>query len=149
MRAVGRMSGFLGSMVCLALAAGVLVLPACSLGMAGQRCRAGEQRVVDEMLYFGTARPGGTVGADEWRAFVDEEIAKRLPDGFTTWDALGQSRGATGNVEREDSHVLQVIHAHDASTERALDEVVALYRKRFAQESVLRVRSRACASIGR
>ena len=40
-----------------------------------------------------------------------------------------------------------LVHADTADTERGVREVMALYRARFAQEAVLRVRLPACISL--
>ena len=105
-----------------ALSLAVLLLAACA---STQVC---------DTLYFGTAKPGGgEVTEAEWRAFVDDTLVVRFPKGFTTWDALGEWRGG-----RERSHVVFILHP--AADDRGIDEIIAAYRKRFAQEAVLRVR---------
>lgn len=100
-----------------------------------------------ELLYFGTARPGGVVGADEWDAFLRDVVTPRFPDGLTSWPAAGQWRGADGKVTRELSHVLNIVHPGDAASEQGLRAIVAEYKQRFQQEAVLRVRSPACMAL--
>jgi hypothetical protein len=36
--------------------------------------------------------------------------------------------------------VIEILHPHDARTDRAIEEIAAAYRTRFHQTSVLRVR---------
>jgi CDP-glycerol glycerophosphotransferase (TagB/SpsB family) len=67
--------------------------------------------------------------------------------GLTAWPAQGQWRGADGQVVREDSHVLNLLHPADASAEREIRAIIAEYKKQFAQEAVLRVRSNVCTSL--
>jgi hypothetical protein len=43
--------------------------------------------------------------------------------------------------------VLQLVHADGSDEERRVREVMDLYRKRFEQEAVLRVRLPACTSF--
>lgn len=97
-----------------------------------------------ETLYFGTAKAGGAVAVTdaEWQHFVDTEISPRFPNGFTTWDAAGQWRTKDGSIERERTHIVQIVGYDDA---RAGDirAIVDDYKKLFAQESVLCVRTRA------
>ncbi len=45
-------------------------------------------------LFFGTAKPGGAVTADEFEAFLDAIITPLFPDGLTVIKADGQFRGA-------------------------------------------------------
>ena len=120
-------------------------------GCVSQRdagCGAGEQAAVSEMIYFGMAKPtGGTVSADEWAAFLRNEVTPRFPAGLTVWPAAGQWRGNDGLIVREDSYVLNLLHPANASAEREVQAIVSRYKQQFAQEAVLRVRSRACTSL--
>jgi uncharacterized protein DUF3574 len=125
----------------------VLALAAGACASVEPVCRSGERRAVTESLYFGTARPGGVVSAEEWRDFVKQVATPRFPSGLTSWPASGQWRGASGVIEREASYVLQIIHPDAGADERAVEEIVREYRRRFEQEAVLRVRSTACVSL--
>jgi Protein of unknown function (DUF3574) len=100
-----------------------------------------------EAMYFGTARPGGVVTREEWRDFVNRVVTPRFPQGMTTWEASGQWQAATGTIQREASHVLQLVHPDTEKTELAVSEIIAEYKAQFQQEAVLRVRSNACSSF--
>jgi hypothetical protein len=110
-------------------------------------CRSSEDLVVADTLYFGTNKPGGIVTPEEWQAFLATGVTPRFPQGITSWRASGQWRSETGALEHESSYVLQLVHADTAATERAVREVMDLYRAQFAQEAVLRVRLPACTSL--
>ncbi|HUQ11953.1 MAG TPA: DUF3574 domain-containing protein [Steroidobacteraceae bacterium] len=111
-------------------------------------CAAGEQSAVSETIYFGMAKPtGGNVSQEEWANYLRTEVTPRFPAGLTVWPAAGQWRGNDGQVVREDSYVLNLLHPADASAEREVQAIVAEYKKQFAQEAVLRVRSRVCTSL--
>ena len=128
-----------------ALAGASCLLAACATTPA---CAPGEQAAVAELLYFGTARPGGgVVGADDWSAFLREVVTPRFPDGLTVWPAAGQWRGADGAITREVSHVLNLVHPPDERSEQGIRAIAAEYKQRFQQEAVLRVKSPACMSL--
>lgn len=129
----------------LLIAALAFLAPACA-GPVGLGCRDG-RAMVNDMLYFGTAKPGGVVSAGEWRRFVDTAVTPRFPDGLTLWAASGQWREEGGSVVRESSYVLSLVHADDAAAEKAVDEIRKAYRAQFHQESVLRVRGKACVTF--
>jgi hypothetical protein len=100
-----------------------------------------EQQEMDT-LYFGTQKPdGGVVSDAEWQQFLADEITTRFPSGLTTWDASGRWRDAHNMIERERTHIVQVVHPVSREEEGRLDAIIALYKKRFAQEAVFRVRS--------
>jgi hypothetical protein len=114
----------------------------------GPACAAGEQPTVNELLYFGMSKPaGGVVSSEDWAGFLRDVVTPRFPEGLTAWQASGQWRGNDGQIVREDSYVLQLLHPADAGREREVQAIVGEYKKRFAQEAVLRVRSRACMSL--
>ena len=123
-------------------------LGACaSLPPALPACAPGRQAMASELLYFGTAMPQGVVSAEDWRGFVDDVVTPRFPDGLTAWPATGQWRPAGGAVVREASTVLNIVHAADARSDAAIAEIIDAYKRRFQQESVLRVSSAACVAF--
>ena len=103
--------------------------------------------LVSDTLYFGTQKPHGTVGRGEWEAFLREEVTPRFPEGLTTWEAEGQWKGKSGKIIREKSRVLLLVHPDGAGSDRAVREIIEAYKKRFQQESVLRVKGRAEVSF--
>jgi hypothetical protein len=95
-------------------------------------------------LYFGLSRAGGDeITPEQFSAFVAEVITPRFPDGLTIVDASGQWRDSSGNVTRERSKILIVLHAPGAESARAIEEIRDQYKSRFGQESVMRVNSMA------
>jgi hypothetical protein len=95
-----------------------------------------------DTLYFGTQKPeGGVVSDAEWQQFLADEITSRFPSGLTTWEASGQWRDAHNVIERERTHIVQIVHRSNAGDEGRIAAIIATYKKRFAQEAVLRVRS--------
>ena len=100
---------------------------------------ADAQTLVRTELFFGLGRKGAPdVSEQEWRDFVDREITPRFPNGLTLLDAHGQWRGEDGNVVREPSRVLILLHPPGDDAESKIEQVRRLYRERFAQEAVLR-----------
>jgi hypothetical protein len=95
-----------------------------------------------DTLYFGTQRQdAGVVSDGEWRQFLAEVVTPRFPDGLTWWHAEGQWRDTKGAIEHERTYVLQLVHSSDARVNGDVAAIVAEYKRRFAQESVLQVRS--------
>ncbi len=124
--------------------AALLVATACAPAIRS----SGLQPVVTERLYFGR-NIAQTLGVTDsaWAVFVADVVSARLPDGFTFWTAEGEWRGADGRATREPSFVLEVVHpTRSAATEAAIVAIIAEYKRRFRQESVLRVVSSGRAS---
>lgn len=131
----------------LAIACLAFLVAGCStLNAAG--CRSGEQSTISELLYFGTDKPGGgTVSPEEWSGFLAAAVTPRFPAGLTVWSASGQWRSADGTITREDSYVLNLLHPDTPDAEANVQAIVSLYKTRFVQEAVLRVRAQGCMSL--
>ena len=124
-----------------ALAAALALLGAgcASLSPAPEPAR---ERLQLDRLYFGRAiGDTGLVSDSAWTMFVREVVTPRFPAGITTWRAEGQWRSEAGPIVREPSVVLEVVHPSGSVDERALDEIVREYKRRFRQEAVLRLTS--------
>jgi glycine/D-amino acid oxidase-like deaminating enzyme len=132
----------------LALAA-PLLLAGCN--MEWQRvhtlaCRADEQLLARDVLYFGASIPGGgEVSPEAWLQFESDALTPAFPNGYTILPAHGLWRGADGDTAAETSRVVVVIHADTAVAAATLRDVVARYRDRFHQQSVLHEHSVVCA----
>ena len=100
-----------------------------------------------DSLYFGTIMPDGRVAPEQWQRFLSDEITPRFPEGLTSWAAAGQWRNGAGELEQESSFVLHVVHSDTPRNDGAILEVIRIYKERFQQEAVLRVRSPACISF--
>jgi hypothetical protein len=99
---------------------------------------------VRDELYFGTTRRDrNTVTDAEWTEFLRDIITPRFPDGLTVLTGRGQYRMEDGSLVVEGTHLLVVLYENTpesrAKRERAIDEIMRLYKERFEQESVLRV----------
>jgi hypothetical protein len=97
-------------------------------------------------LYFGLARPRGSVSELEWQTFLRDEVTARFPSGLTVWDADGQWRGQDGGVGHERSKVLLLVHPDTSEARSSLQNLIGRYRKLFEQESVLWESARVCAA---
>jgi Protein of unknown function (DUF3574) len=111
-------------------------------------CSHGGDAFVRTELYFGLAQHNGAVSEQEFQRFVDTHITPRFPEGLTLIAATGQFRGRDGAVRAEDSKVLILLYPlRDAHAGARIDAIRRDYRTRYAQQSVLRADSMACASF--
>jgi hypothetical protein len=98
-------------------------------------------------LYFGLARPSGPISEKQWRAFVREEVTSRFPQGFTVWEARGQWQSPNGHISRERSKVLLLVHSETTPVRDSIASLIASYKRRFQQESVLWETAMVCAAF--
>lgn len=95
-------------------------------------------------LYFGTTLPDGSpLTAEQWQAFLDEEITPRFPDGLTVLEGYGQFLSSQGVIQAADSIVLIIFIPAEfaASSSNLIEEIRDEYETQFEQESVLRADS--------
>ena len=76
-----------------------------------------------------------------------ETVTPRFPDGLTVLDAQGQWRDSDGLIQQERSKLLVILAPPDGDAMRLIDEVSDEYKRRFNQESVLRVVEDTCVSF--
>jgi hypothetical protein len=110
-------------------------------------CGAASAAQVRTTLYFGLARPKGSVSELEWQIFLRDEVTSRFPNGMTVWDAEGQWRGPAGKIGHERTKVLLLVHPQTEQARQAIRVVIDRYRKAFEQESVLWETSQVCAAF--
>jgi Protein of unknown function (DUF3574) len=127
-------------LVSLALAGCMPAMPAA----APVPAPAAREAWVSDRMYFGRCIPGGgTVSDEEWAAFLREVVTPRFPDGLTVLHGEGQWRDSLGAVVGEPTVVVEILHPADGRSDAALEEIAAEYKRRFRQESVMRVRAPA------
>lgn len=122
----------------LILAGLCLLTPSCA-PRAGVESRP---LLVQDVLYFGEQTPRGPVTRTQWAVFLSREVTPRFPDGLTAWDARGQWKDSRGVIGKEPTKVLLLIHPDSPAEDRKVGEIIEYYKKKFHQESVMRVRSR-------
>ncbi len=129
------------SVATLAPAALGQVVPAARDDNAAVRaCRDGDPFFRTE-LFFGSNKPDGTVVSEaDFQKFLNDEITPRFPDGLTLLTGLGQFKNSSGLIERERSMLLILLYPRDSARDasRKIDQIRAIYERRFDQESVLR-----------
>jgi hypothetical protein len=93
-------------------------------------------------LYFGRNKSeGGEVSQKEFDQFLSGFVTERFPDGLTVLKGKGQFLNSKGEIERERSIVLILLYPVDARKDKhiKIEEIREEYKRRFLQQSVLRV----------
>lgn len=124
------------------LAFGLSACASAPLQPIAQPGTACSERRLDRMV-FGMNSPAGPVSDAQWQDFLADAVTPRFPDGLTIYRTQGQWRGASGEVEHEDSRVVEIVHGDDAAGRGHIAEISAEYKRRFRQEAVLVISTRA------
>ncbi len=115
--------------------------------MHANQCGGDGRTAIQELLYFGTDTPSGHVTPEAWAQFLSEMVTPRFPEGLSAWQASGQWRSVSGEIIREPSYVLSLVHPDDPVPNKAVQEIIASYKMRFRQEAVLRVKATVCKTL--
>ena len=101
------------------------------------------ENFIEEQLFFCLSIPGGGIVTEEqWQTFLNEVVTPRFPKGLTVISASGQYLEHSGIVAKEDSKIIYIFYENsskDQESDRAIDEIINEYKRRFRQELVLRV----------
>ena len=115
---------------------------------ASLTCDVGLKSSTTAELVFGR-NIGAVLGVSDadWKAFVDQEVTPRFPDGLTVFDAAGQWRAPNGALVAEPSKVLLLVLSGAPGEAEKIEAIRAAYKARFRQESVLLIERRACVGF--
>ena len=132
----------------MGMAAGTVVRTGVHTAHAAQEDRCGADSVAQlrTTLYFGLARPKGSVSELDWQMFLRDEVTTRF-DGLTAWEADGQWRDKSGDLDHERSKVLLLVHGDTWAARQSVQAVIARYRHLFDQQFVLWETARVCAAF--
>ena len=109
---------------------------------AGRQKRFEASPFIRTELYFGRNKPDGAeVSRKDFDEFLSGFVTERFPDGLTVLTGRGQFLNSEGEVEQERSVVLILLYPISARNEKSvkIEEIREEYKKRFLQQSVLRV----------
>ena len=125
-----------------------LLASACDF-IDSQNCPEDTDRWIEYQLFMGRGGPDGEIVDDvEWNDFLAETVTPRFPDGLTVLDGQGQWRGSDGEIQRESSNVLIILVPNDdEQAEDLIEELSDEYKRRFDQESVLKIVNKTCIAF--
>ena len=113
-----------------------------SFGSPPAVSRGSHSKYIRTELYFGrNISTGGTVSESDWQKFVDDVVTPRFADGLSILDADGQWRSKDGSIAREESKVIVLLYPRKQrkAANVKIEGIRAEYKRRFKQESVMRI----------
>lgn len=116
--------------------------PVCAQSLEAVVKNPSEKILTKEELYFGLSKPaGGTVSEAEWQLFVNLVITPRFPSGLTVVAASGQYLNTSSQLTKENTKLVILIYENSPTKNQMIVQIIDIYKRLFAQESVLRVTS--------
>ena len=115
---------------------------------AADRCRPPLEPWTQVELYFGRDLGGEAVVSEEaFRDFLAETVTPLFPDGLSVVDVAGQFRDDQGTIVREPTKLLIILVPDAAGVAPDVETIVAAYKKRFDQQSVLHAEQPVCVGF--
>jgi hypothetical protein len=112
------------------------------------RCRAPLEPWTQVELYFGRGLGGDAVVSEEaFRDFVAQDVTPLFPEGLSVIDVAGQFRDSAGTIVREPSKLLILLVPDVAAVAPDVDTIIAAYKERFDQQSVLHAEQPVCVAF--
>ncbi|MGO4700049.1 DUF3574 domain-containing protein [Dyella sp. 2RAB6] len=144
----------LAAVLAFGLMAGCATQPQATAGstlQGDQAHPAATQGWVETRLYFGLGlidQPNGGVSEQAWRAFLDQEVSSRFPDGLSVIDVYGQWQGKQQTTpERLRSKQLVIDYPDTAENRAKVEAIRAAWKQRTGDQSVMRVTQPADVSF--
>ena len=115
---------------------------------AADRCRPPLEPWTQVELYFGRDLGGEAVVSDEaFRQFLAETVTPLFPDGLSVVEVAGQFRDSKGAIVREPTKLLIILVPDAAAVAPDVETIVAAYKERFDQQSVLHAEQPVCVGF--
>lgn len=126
--------------------AALLVLASAGAASATD-CRPPLERWAQVELYLGRNIAGvGEVTERQFRDFLADVVTPRFPDGLTVAGVDGQFRDGTRLVRERSKLLILLVPAADEVAAKVA-ALVAAYKKRFRQQSVLHTETTVCLAF--
>ena len=87
---------------------------------------------------------GTAISSVDWQDFIDNEVTPRFKQGIAIYDAQRVWPDNSGRRVKANSKALVLIHGVEIADNTHIEELRDIYKKRFAQASVMRVDAPAC-----
>lgn len=99
--------------------------------------------MVKTELYFGrTIGINGYVSDIQWNQFLQNVVTLYFPDGFTTLTGTGQWKMENGDIVKERTMIVIILHDNTGFANDNITLIKNAYCRRFHQESVMRIDSK-------
>jgi hypothetical protein len=115
---------------------------------AASRCRPPLESWTQVELYFGRGLGGDAVVSEEaFQHFLAEQVTPLFPDGLSVVEVDGQFRDSAGTITREPTKLLILLVPDAAEVAPDVETIVAAYKERFDQQSVLHAELPVCVGF--
>jgi len=89
-------------------------------------------------IYFGRHFPGhGQISEQQFDRFLARVVTPAFPLGMTVYDAYGQMQHHSGQIVRQKTKVVVLVHDGSKANDEAISNIIAAYREEFGNPQVM------------
>lgn len=89
-------------------------------------------------IYFGRHFSAkGEITDQQFAEFLSLQVTPAFPAGMTVYDAYGQMRHSNGEIIKQKTKVVVLVHQNSKADDDAINKIIAAYRSKFANPQVM------------
>jgi hypothetical protein len=89
-------------------------------------------------IYFGRHFSNrGDITDQQFADFLSSHVTPEFPAGLTVYDAYGQMQHSSGEIVKQKTKVVVLVHKNSKADDDAINKIIAAYRSKFANPQVM------------
>ena len=89
-------------------------------------------------IYFGRHFPHrGEVSEEQLDKFLAKHVTPTFPAGMTVYDAYGQMQHQSGQIVKQKTKVVLLVHKNSKADDEAINKIITAYRSEFDNPQVM------------
>lgn len=97
---------------------------------------------LESVVYLGMNIPGnGVVSEAQFQDFLENVVSKEFPLGITVFDSYGQMQKDDGEIEKQLTKVILIVHANNDEELEAVNRIIDEYRRRFGTPQAMHTKT--------
>lgn len=89
-------------------------------------------------IYFGRRiSAGGEISERQFADFLLNQVTPAFPTGMTVYDAYGQMQRRNGEIVKQKTKVVVLVHRNAKADEDAINKIIGAYRSGFGNPQVM------------
>jgi hypothetical protein len=89
-------------------------------------------------IFFGrNTSKSGEVSEQQFSKFLSDYITPAFPGGMTVYDAYGQMQHSNGQIVKQKTKVVVLVHKNSKADDNAIKKITSAYRNKFGNPQVM------------
>jgi len=89
-------------------------------------------------IYFGRHfHTRAEISEQQFAEFLTQHVTPSFPAGMTVYDAYGQMQHSSGEIIKQKTKVVVLVHKNSKADDEAINKIIATYRSKFGNPQVM------------